>query len=173
MLPLNRKSEERTQMSLSPTTISPSFRTGVAATLHMLLCACQDEPDAASDPVGSGENATVTDVAGATDKAQLRISRSEYRDRLAGLWLAESIANWTGLITEGRRIAAPFYTDEDWGTLQHYDDEEEGVLIDFRILDPWPADDDTDVEYIYLDAMQRRGDVHLTPEDIHQLAYRA
>ena len=153
-------------MSLSPTTITPSFRTGVAASFVIFLCACQGEPDA--DPVTGNETVTATGAAGATDTADLRVSRSEYRDRLAGLWLAESIANWTGLITEGRRIAAPFYTDEDWGTLQHYDDEEEGILIDFRILDPWPADDDTDVEYIYIDAMQRRGDVHLTREDIHK-----
>jgi hypothetical protein len=44
------------------------------------------------------------------------IDKADDRARLHGLWLAECVANWTGIKTEGRRIAPPFLTDADWGT---------------------------------------------------------
>jgi len=71
------------------------------------------------------------------------IDRSEYHGRLHGFWLGQAIANWTGRQTEGRRKNPPFYTDADWGA--------EGRGFDF-ILDqnPWRADDDTDIEYVYM-----------------------
>jgi hypothetical protein len=65
-----------------------------------------------------------------------------YSRHLRGMWLAQNIANWTGLETEGRNIQQPFLTDEAWST-----------QIDFVILDPWLADDDTDIEYIMLHLM--------------------
>ena len=50
------------------------------------------------------------------------ISRSEYTNKLKGFWLAQCIANWTGLVTEmdkigniGKVKTGPFYTREDWG----------------------------------------------------------
>ncbi|MEO1513762.1 MAG: ADP-ribosylglycohydrolase family protein [Bacteroidota bacterium] len=91
------------------------------------------------------------------------ISRARYKDRLYGFWLAQCIANWTGLITEMDKIGgqgkdgkcAGFYSREDWGQpdqanlwgSNNYSDtidflwEEEGEI--------WGADDDTDIEYIY------------------------
>jgi len=45
------------------------------------------------------------------------ISRTKYLDQLQGFWLAQCIANWTGLITEMDKIEPPFYTDDNWGTL--------------------------------------------------------
>ena len=71
MLPVNRKSEERTQMSLSPTTITPSFRTGVAASLLIFLCACQDEPDEAPEPAIDNDNVTATGAVG--DRKTLKV----------------------------------------------------------------------------------------------------
>ena len=44
----------------------------------------------------------------------LVLSRSEYEDRLRAFWLSQSIANWTGLQTEGERTSIPYYTDNDW-----------------------------------------------------------
>lgn len=47
------------------------------------------------------------------------INKDQYRDKLQGFWLGQSIANWTGLITEMNKIGTvetlPFYTDQDWG----------------------------------------------------------
>ena len=62
----------------------------------------------------------------------LVLSRSEYVDRLRAFWLSQSIANWTGLQTEGERIEPPFYTDEDW--------QDSGYILDQGV---WSADDDT------------------------------
>ena len=46
------------------------------------------------------------------------LSRSDYADRLEGFWLGQSIANWTGLVTEMDKIggdgpAGEFYTRDD------------------------------------------------------------
>lgn len=65
----------------------------------------------------------------------LVLSRSEYEDRLRAFWLSQSIANWTGLQTEGERTSIPYYTDDDWGNF--------GFVLDQGV---WSADDDTDIE---------------------------
>ena len=101
------------------------------------------------------------------------ISRTKYLDQLQGFWLAQCIANWTGLITEMDKIEPPFYTDDNWGDadqrniwgnfVPHAD------TIDFYFIhenQPWGADDDTDIEYMY----QHLLDIHnvsiLSPEQI-------
>ena len=89
----------------------------------------------------------------------------EYAERLRGLWLAQSIANWTGLVTEGVHTEPPFFTDADWGTFAG-NPEQNGGLIDFVFQHPWGADDDTDIEYIYLDAMTLAGRAELSAEEI-------
>ena len=50
----------------------------------------------------------------------LSVSRSSYGNRLEGFWLGQSIANWTGLVTEMDKIGGDgptgqFYTRDDWG----------------------------------------------------------
>jgi hypothetical protein len=76
-----------------------------------------------------------------------------YSRHLRGMWLAQNIANWTGLETEGRNIQQPFLTDDAWHT-----------VIDFVILDPWLADDDTDIEYIMLHLMTEYETTLLSPQ---------
>ncbi|MCG3128214.1 MAG: hypothetical protein CHACPFDD_03091 [Phycisphaerae bacterium] len=89
------------------------------------------------------------------------ISRSDYADRLHGMWLGECIANWTGLRTEGMFIQPPFLTDADWGQ-----DFGRGP-IDFRTdLNPWFADDDTDIEYTYVHLLHTLQATRLTPQQI-------
>jgi len=48
----------------------------------------------------------------------IAVSRKDYQEKLHGFWLGQSIANWTGLVTEmdkvGTPATMPFYTDEDW-----------------------------------------------------------
>jgi hypothetical protein len=96
------------------------------------------------------------------------VDRSEYAGRLRAMWLGQCIANWTGLRTEGRRINPPFFTDADWGQVR------DGILIDFVLTqNPWLADDDTDVEYVYLHEMRAVGmpavaPLALEPEQIRQ-----
>jgi len=90
----------------------------------------------------------------------VEVSRAAYQDKLHGFWLGQSIANWTGLVTEmdkvGTAATMPFYTDEDWGTKDLPAIWGEGVphsdTIDFFFVEkgqPWGADDDTDIEYMY------------------------
>jgi hypothetical protein len=94
-----------------------------------------------------------------------QLSRQDYADRLRAMWLGETIANWTGLTTEAVKQEAPFYTDEDWGIDQHLSWKPNSV-IDFVMQDPWLADDDTDIEYVYLHLMDQYGRPLLSAEEI-------
>lgn len=89
------------------------------------------------------------------------IDVANYESRLRAMWLGQCIANWTGLRTEGRRNNPPFYTDADWGQIR------DGQLIDFVLTqDPWLADDDTDVEYVYLHLLDLHGSSALSAGQI-------
>ena len=91
------------------------------------------------------------------------INRSEYRDKLRGFWLGSSIANWTGLTTENERSERPFFSDEDWSKPLGRD----GAVIDYVLdSDPWLADDDTDIEYVYQRAMEQYATHLLSAEQI-------
>ena len=55
------------------------------------------------------------------DETFISISRASYKDQLYGFWLGQSIANWTGLVTEMDKIGnigdtktGDFYTSKDW-----------------------------------------------------------
>jgi len=85
------------------------------------------------------------------------IDRADYADRLRALWLGECIANWTGIQTEGDRSSPPFYDDSDWGP----------GGFDFVLdQDPWWADDDTDIEYVYCHLMDQHGTNMLSGQQI-------
>jgi len=88
------------------------------------------------------------------------LSKRDYLNKLHGFWLGQSIANWTGLITEMDKVGTPktmpFYTDEDWGKPDLKAMWGEYVphaqRIDFYFVSPgqpWGSDDDTDIEYMY------------------------
>lgn len=92
----------------------------------------------------------------AADRPHIVVSRAAYAEQLHGFWLGQSIANWTGLITEMVKVAPPFYTDDDWGKPAdraiwgQY--APHAGTIDFFLVKPglvWGADDDTDIEYLY------------------------
>ncbi len=90
------------------------------------------------------------------------IDRADYADRLRALWLGECLANWTGIRTEGCKSSPPFYTDTDWGTVGCH-----GYVIDFVVnQDPWAADDDTDIEYVYSHLMDQHQTNMLTGQQI-------
>ena len=88
-----------------------------------------------------------------------------YEDKLRAMWLGAAIANWTGLTTEAARTDAPFYTDADWQTMQSVPWKED-ALIDYVFQDPWLADDDLDIEYVYLHIMDQHGTARLTADQI-------
>ena len=97
------------------------------------------------------------------DVATHVIDRTAYLDQLRGFWLGGVIANWTGLPTENLRTSKPFFTDEDWLSTQR----DGRVTLDYVLdQDPWQADDDTDIEYVYQHAMEQYGTYLLTGEQI-------
>jgi hypothetical protein len=106
-------------------------------------------------------------TAPAVDHVPVRlIDRADYEDRLRAFWLGEVIANWTGRITEGCCCPScpgggDFLTDADWGG-----QTPGGKTIDFVLdQDPWLADDDTDIEYIYQYLLEQH-DLPLTPAQV-------
>ena len=109
-----------------------------------------------------------------TDTEQERLN-----DRWQGFWLGQSIGNWTGLVTEMDKIGGEgsrgqFYTRDDWGSSDQpaiWSDlpSEISPTIDFVLRRPgetWGADDDTDIEYMYLFTMDELGLGRLDPESI-------
>lgn len=95
----------------------------------------------------------------------IEISREKYSNQLYGFWLGQSIANWTGLITEMDKIGnigdiktGNFYTREDWGGEDRrsiWEDQsidKSNIRIEFSLRsqdEVWGSDDDTDIEYMY------------------------
>ncbi len=109
------------------------------------------------------------------------ISRDEYADKLYGFWLAQNIANWTGLVTEMDKIGntgdiktGDFYTREDWGqpdqpNIWSETPSEIADTIGFVFEDEggtWGADDDTDIEYMYQHLLLTNETSILTGEQI-------
>jgi hypothetical protein len=89
------------------------------------------------------------------------ITKADYQDKLFAMWQAENIANWTGLRTELKRNAPPFYTEAtNWmgsssgmNSFSATDVEinRNGPLnFTINLTIPWGSDDDTDLEYGYL-----------------------
>lgn len=116
------------------------------------------------------------------NETEIIISRSEYQNKLYGFWLAQCIANWTGLVTEMDKIGnigeiqtGDFYTREDWGKPDQPSIWGEGIpstlspTIDFVFEDSlrvWGADDDTDIEYMYQELLYKNKVSILSPEQI-------
>ncbi|MGB5271121.1 MAG: ADP-ribosylglycohydrolase family protein [Eudoraea sp.] len=99
----------------------------------------------------------MTDSAENKEIIHYKINRTEYKDKLRGFWLGSCIANWTGLPTENARTDFPFFTDSDFGPGK-YD-----YVLD---QNPWGADDDTDLEYVYQHAIEKYDNFMLTGAQI-------
>tara|TARA_B100000035_G_scaffold187027_1_gene159578 strand:- start:3698 stop:5014 length:1317 start_codon:yes stop_codon:yes gene_type:complete len=116
------------------------------------------------------------------DSSLIQISRAEYSENLYGFWLGQSIANWTGLVTEMDKIGnigeiktGDFYTRNDWGKKDQrniWEDEsidKSDVKIDYVFknkTESWGADDDTDIEYMYQYLLNFYETSILTPNQI-------
>jgi len=109
----------------------------------------------------------------------ITLNRAQYQEQLQGFWMAQCIANWTGLITEMDKIGIPvdgkgagFYTSEDWGKPDQpnlWGSNNYSDTITFLIAKKdsiWGADDDTDIEYIYQELLYNSPSLDLTGEQI-------
>ncbi|WP_053424290.1 hypothetical protein [Rheinheimera sp. KL1] len=108
------------------------------------------------------------------------LSKKLYADKVHGFWLGLSIANWTGLVTEMDKIggdgpAGQFYTRKDWQTKDQPSIWGQGIpsnlsaTIDWVLADKdevWGSDDDSDIEYIYLQLMHDSKKPLLSAEQI-------
>ncbi len=115
------------------------------------------------------------------ENGTLIINRDRYLDRLHGFWLGQSIGNWTGLVTEMDKIGGEgppgaFYTRTDWKTpdqpaIWADTPSEISPVIDFVLRhgdEVWGADDDTDIEYLYQQALYKNQTSILSPEQIRE-----
>ena len=122
---------------------------------------------------------TIISLCGSTmaQADELTVSRSEYLEKLHGFWLGQCIANWTGIITEMRKIGGQgergvFYTREDWGATvpaKRWGGGDQTTTIDWVRRGPdeiWGADDDTDIEYMYQYLLSKHQTARLTGEQI-------
>ena len=115
------------------------------------------------------------------DKNMSVISIPVYKDQLKGFWLGKCIANMTGLVTEMDKIGnigeiktGKFYTSNDWGKLDEpnifspnqISEYSETIDFVFEQDGVWPADDDTDIEYMYQDLLLKNKTSFLTPTQI-------
>ena len=115
------------------------------------------------------------------DKNMRIILIPEYKDQLKGFWLGQCIANMTGLVTEMDKIGnigeiktGKFYTSNDWGKLDEpnifspnqISEYSETIDFVFEQDGVWPADDDTDIEYMYQDLLLKNKTSFLTPTQI-------
>lgn len=123
-----------------------------------------------------------TEISNKETKESIILSRKNYCNQLYGFWLGQSIANWTGLVTEMDKIGnigeirtGNFYTRDDWGKPDQPSIWGAGIpsdlspTIDFVFRDTneiWGADDDTDIEYMYQHLMFINQTSFLTPVQI-------
>jgi len=103
------------------------------------------------------------------------ISKDDLIDKFEGFWLGQSIANWTGIVTEMDKIGeddSPFYTRDDWGKLDQpniWSETTQWEEINFKYAlkdSVWGSDDDTDIEYMYQELILEHDNIILTPNQI-------
>ena len=108
------------------------------------------------------------------------ISSADYKNKLEGFWLGQCIANMTGLVTEmdkigniGKIKTGDFYTFDDWGKPDQPSifnpkpsDLSETIDFVFEQDGVWPADDDTDIEYMYQELLFQNNTSFLSASQI-------
>ena len=151
--------------------------------LLLIITSCKDkQQNQEKEVLNPLQDANLVYVPYTPKPTDLALSRAEYADKLYGFWLAQCIANWTGLVTEmdkvgniGETKTGDFYTREDWGkpdlpniwSGDQPSDLSETIDFVFRGEDEiWGADDDTDVEYMYQHLLYTNKTSILTGEQI-------
>jgi hypothetical protein len=145
--------------------------------LITLMLSCSEKKKSTFD-VLQDENLNYKEYKPSGD--EIIISRAEYFNRLKGFWLAQCIANWTGLVTENDKIGnigenktGDFYTREDWGKKDKLNlrGKKDDQYIDFVFEGKdgkWGADDDTDIEYMYQHLLYTNKTSKLTGQQIRE-----
>ncbi len=148
-----------------------------------LIFSCKQQPDSDKSIVKSSMVDSQLVYLPYTPKpTDMKLSRAAYADKLYGFWLAQCIANWTGLVTEMDKIGIPtqegkgagFYTRDDWGKPDQpnlWGSNNYSRNIDFVFADQdsiWGADDDTDIEYIYQSLLYANKTSLLSGEQIRE-----
>ena len=113
------------------------------------------------------------------DNGNFVINKKDYKDKLEGFWLGQSIANWTGIITEMDKIGIPtngkgegFYTRKNWAGKDEpniWSNSSNYSFIDFNLAKSdsvWGSDDDTDIEYMYQELILENDNLRLRPNQI-------
>jgi len=127
------------------------------------------QPPAATPAITLAPAAQSAQASCQAPNGMLAISRSQYQAQLQGFWLGLSIGNWTGLITEmdkigGAGASGQFYRRTDWGGPDQPSIWGQGIpselskVIDWYLVSEpqaWGSDDDSDIEYIYLQLMHQ------------------
>ena len=161
------------------------IRITILLAIYLAMSACKDtQKNQEKEAVNPLQDSSLSYTAYAPKSTDRIISRSAYADKLYGFWLAQCIANWTGLVTEmdkvgniGETKTGDFYTREDWGTPDlpniwsgdKPSDLSETIDFVFRGEDEiWGADDDTDVEYMYQYLLYTNKTSLLTGEQIRE-----
>ena len=108
--------------------------------------------------------------------ASIIIHKDTYRDKFEGFWVGLTAANWAGLITENIKLDFPFFTRHDWGKDVGINQTKNcacgmqiGPTLDYVNFvkgQSIPADDDTDIEYIYQHLLYTNKVSILSPEMI-------
>ena len=115
------------------------------------------------------------------DNENFIVNKKEYKNKLEGFWLGQSIANWTGIITEMDKIGIPinekgegFYTRENWKGKDEpniWSNSSDYQIIDFNLAKSdsiWGSDDDTDIEYMYQELILENDNLKLRPDEIKE-----
>ena len=114
---------------------------------------------------------TLSIAQAALSQPTIIIDRNAYAEQMRGFWLGQTLANWTGRRTEAARtgidlVNYPFFTDDNWGNTYVTQRGGTGPTIDWVLQDPWRADDDTDIEYVYTHLQSASPQLTLTPTQI-------
>jgi len=151
--------------------------------LIFCLCACESSEDSVRQLNSDiGLNPEMEYLPYSPGPGDLVISREDYFEKLQGFWLGQSIANWTGLVTEMDKIGGEgphgaFYTRNDWGQPDQPSIWGQGIpsdlspSIDWVLEDEdgiWGADDDTDIEYMYQHLLLTNSTSMLSGEQIRE-----
>lgn len=130
--------------------------------------------------VSFAQPAPAADVCRQAPAGSYLMLKQDYADKVHGFWLGMSIGNWTGLVTEMDKIggegpAGVFYTRNDWQTKDQPSIWGQGIpsqlseTIDWVVAgenEVWGSDDDSDIEYIYLQLMHKTKQPLLSAEQI-------
>jgi ADP-ribosylglycohydrolase len=93
-----------------------------------------------------------------------KISQDELRDKISGYWIGQCVGNYMGFPFEGRYLEEPvpvlvdrYYQDGDDPSLNINKDQRGNCLMLTKYFEGAFSDDDTDIEFVTLHAVEKYG----------------